>query len=580
MGYNAPQPSELFSDAGNGTEVVNRFEAYKGELAKSAARAATGNFRWGGPASGGGSGRILEKSTGGQIAERVANLTKGLTADQLASMQGDIDAIKGVVEGDLNKDWSLFSPDSAGLVPFDLEAPAKLLVPRMTPLRNRLPRTKGQGTALVTKRITGWSNSGVGGNTDLTAFFSSESASTAFGPLSLRRPGKISYTANDKSYTYREQGLSDQVSMLAEFAGRGYQDIRSLSQTALLWATLGAEERALLFARGTSANGYVGPIAAPVISSATSTTGGTLAAGTWQIRVTARSGAAGGAGGGSGESVVSNELAQVTTGATSTITVTVGTEPNGAVGYNLYVSLVGGASNSETFQYAFAGNTTTFGAQIPGGAAQPAAVDSSANALAYDGFLTVQADPTQGGYIKRVNASVLANGDAAWQSAFLTMYGGSLNPGGGGAGNKLLADPDEVWVDGQTRNSIGQWLKLNASTVSYRLVLDAGGSGDAASGAMVGSAIGGFINQTTGSMANLLVHPYMPLGCSLIRSSSLPAAVPDSNISNTAEVRNVQDYMSIDWPVIQMTYDASTYLFGTLVHYAPAWSGLLLGLLP
>lgn len=568
-----PRPSEMFSDASNSGEVVSRFEAYKTALAETHARSHTGNFRWGG-------GQIIEKSTGGRIAERVENLTKSLSPDALAGIAGDLEAIKSAVAGDLNKDWTLFSPDSAGLVPFDLEAPAKLLVPRATPLRNSLPRTKGQGTALVTKRITGWSNSGVGGNTDLTSFFSSESASTAFGPVSLRRPGKISYTASDKSYTYREQGLSDQVSMLAEFAGRGFQDIRSLSQTALLWATLGAEERNLLFARGTVANGYVGPIAAPVITSATSTTGGNLAAGTWQIRVTARSGAAGGGGGGVGESVVSNELAQVTTGAASTITVTVATEPAGALGYNLYVSLVGGASNSETFQYSFIGNTTTFGVQVPGGAAQPAAVDSSANALAYDGFLTVQADPTQSGYVKRVNTSVLTNGDAAWQTAFATLYGGNLNPGGGLAGNKLLADPDEIWVDGQTRNSIAQWLKLNASTVSYRLVLDSGGTGDSASGVMIGSTIGGFINQTTGSMANLKVHPYMPLGVSFLRSTSLPAAVPDSNITNTAEVRNVQDYMSVDWPVIQMTYDASTYLFGTLVHYAPAWSGLLIGLLP
>jgi hypothetical protein len=38
--------------------------------------------------------------------------------------------------------------------------------------------------------------------------------------------------------------------------------------------------------------------------------------------------------------------------------------------------------------------------------------------------------------------------------------------------------------------------------------------------------------------------------------------------------------MSVEWPVIQFTYDVSTYWFGTLVHYAPAWSGLILGLNP
>jgi hypothetical protein len=36
--------------------------------------------------------------------------------------------------------------------------------------------------------------------------------------------------------------------------------------------------------------------------------------------------------------------------------------------------------------------------------------------------------------------------------------------------------------------------------------------------------------------------------------------------------------MSVDWPQIQFTYDASTYWLGTLVHYAPKWSGAITGL--
>lgn len=562
--YAPPKPVEMFSDAQSGTEVATRFEAYKTALAESHAESKAGLVKWAG------TGPIVRKSAAPAIAERLETITKSLTPDQLSGFQSDIDAIKGAIDADLKKDWSLFSPDSAGLVPYDLEAPAKLLVPRATPLRNRIPRTRGQGTALQTKRITGWSNSGSGGNLDQMAFFSSESASTAFGPISLRRPAKISYTASDKSYVYRESGLSDSVTMLAEIAGRGYQDIRQLSQTALLWASLGAEERQLLFARGTGGNGYAGAVSAPVISGATATTGGTIAAGTYQITVTAIAGG--------GETVVSNRVAQVTTGATSTITVTVTTEPTGALGYRLYVSQVGGGAGSETYQQSFSGNTVTITAPpSAGGAAIPGA-DSTANANAYDGYLTVQADPTQSGYVKRVNGSVLTLGDKPWQDAFLQLYGGNLNPGGGTAnGNKLLADPDEIWIDGQTRNSLAQWLKLTASTVSYRLVLN---QSDTDGGAVIGAAIGGITNQTTGSMVPLMVHPYMPLGCSLIRSSTLPAPVPDSNITSTSEVRNVQDYMAIDWPVIQMTYDASTYWYGTLVHYAPAWSGMLIGLLP
>ena len=35
---------------------------------------------------------------------------------------------------------------------------------------------------------------------------------------------------------------------------------------------------------------------------------------------------------------------------------------------------------------------------------------------------------------------------------------------------------------------------------------------------------------------------------------------------------------AINWPVIQFTYDISSYWFGALVHYAPAWSGAIAGI--
>jgi hypothetical protein len=79
-------------------------------------------------------------------------------------------------------------------------------------------------------------------------------------------------------------------------------------------------------------------------------------------------------------------------------------------------------------------------------------------------------------------------------------------------------------------------------------------------------------------MVDFSVHPYMPAGSSLIWSKSLP--FPDSEISNTIVAKNVQDYLYQAWPQIQFTYDASTYQLGTLVFYAPAWSGAITGLLP
>jgi len=37
----------------------------------------------------------------------------------------------------------------------------------------------------------------------------------------------------------------------------------------------------------------------------------------------------------------------------------------------------------------------------------------------------------------------------------------------------------------------------------------------------------------------------------------------------------VQDYIAIQWPVQQLTYDSSVLEIGTMAHYAPAWSGLI-----
>lgn len=559
--YAVPKPSEMFSDAPNGTEVATRFEQYKTVLAAGNDQSAAGGLQFV-PEQG-----IVKTGQSTAIMERLEGITKGLSADSLASIQTELDAMKASV-ADLGKDWSLTFPNSSGLVPYDLEAPAKLLVPRQTPLRNSLPRQKGVGTSRQFRRITGWSNSRTGGVADVSAFFASETTTNTFGGVTgLRRPNKITYASDSKTVTYMEQGLSDSVTWRAQFAGQGFQDIRTLSQTALLWASFGAEERALLYARGTSGNGYAGAVSAPVISVASSASGGTVAAGTYFIKVTALSGG--------GETVVSNEVnTGALSGGTNQFTITVATEPTGALGYNAYIST---STGTETFVASFVGNTLiVLTTPAGGGAAMPGA-DSTANANAYDGFLTVQADPAQSGYVKRVNGLIYNSvtpasslGDGPFQDAFVSLYGANATT----TQDKRLADPDEVWIDGAIRRSLGDYVKSSAGgATGYRIALT---EGDVTGGMTIGSVVSGIQNQTTGSMVDLNVHPYIYQGVALIRSKSLP--VPDSEIANTAEVTNVQDYMSVEWPVLQMTYDQSTYWFGTLVHYAPGWSGLLIGM--
>lgn len=546
-----PRPEDMFSDAGSPVALAQRLEQYSGALEKAHTEADQG-------------GRAFMKGVGivenpgakrTAIEGHLASITKSVGVDAAPEIQAQLDALKSTVMADMGKDWTLTFPNSTGLVPYDLEAPAKLLVPRLTPLRNRVARdNSGQGTARQFKRILGWSNAGVGGVADMSPFMNSQTVTETFGPMTLRRGKKINYASDSKSVSYVEQSLSDQVNWVAEFAGRGFQSARGLSQTALLWAHLGGEERAMLYARGSSGNGYAGNIAAPTIAGSTSASGGTIAAGTYNIVVTAK--------GGFGETAVSNTVAQVTTGATSTITVNVTAEPTGSLGiYRLYVSQAGGAVGTATFQQEFVGNTVTITAPPTStGAVNAGATNTSSDTAGYDGFLTVQSDPAQTGYFNRQNAALnAANPGDEFQTAFMAMY--QLNK----------ADPDMIYADATVLKKLGDLLKTTSSA-SYKLNLD----GDSKSGHFLGSTVVGLLNQVTQKMVDLELHPWMPQGCALIRSETLP--IPDSEVSETAKVVNVQEYMSIDWPVVQFTYDSSTYQFGTLVHYAPAWSGLIAGI--
>lgn len=629
-----PTPVELFGGhrgtyaAGRGSgpdyqgkEVVEQFELYKAALSDSHKRHDEGTdvFVPGEPIRKG--ARAPEGGLPARLG-KIEQLRKGLPADQLAVMDQQFAALRD----DITKDWNQAYPETGGyntqLAPYDLEGPAKLLVPRQTPLRNAVPRNNGgKGSALQFRRILGWTNMNVGGLADQSPFLNSEfpvsqgqalptfgGQSTATGGVSgglaLRRGQKINYAADSRTINYTELSLSDSVSWKSQFISQGFQDIRQLSHTAVLWAHMLGEEKALLYSRGPSANGYKGPIAAPTgLTVSSASTGGTIPAATYSVFVTAV--------GGWGESAPSNIVTPSAVTGTGTLTVTgFPALPAGAYGFNVYVfTATTGNFFFQTFVAAGSaaaisttGTVLTTYSTTTGSMAQNAA-DSSANVNAYDGFLTVLTDPAQSGYIatyaanataaNSVNsvaglgqANAPAQGDTPWQTMFKALYGAGVEPGNyaqsGTAtayGQKLLADPDVVYMDGVIRSALGSYVEhgggsglSSGNPGGYRIQI----SQDRASGVSTGTVVTGMVNQTTGKPVDLEVHPYMPVGVSFAWSKTLP--VPDSEIANTFEVRNVQEYMGYDWPDIQFTYDFSTYQLGTFVPYAPAWSGAIVGL--
>lgn len=506
----------------------------------------------------------INPMTGAKEANPLADMealvaNKSLSVDAVSALNTALAAQRGVM-GDVVKDISLTSPLSTSFAAFDLEAPAKLLTPRPTPLRNMIARKKGVGTAHRIKKITGYTGTGTGGQGQVWPGIT-ESTTNTFGSIAYERGPKISYTAEDAIFPYFSFSLSDSVSFDANYSALGYQDLRQLSSTSTLYASMLMEERMLLMSRGT-ASGLSGALAAPstvTLGQRAAANGEVaLSATTYYVYTTADAGAF-------GESTSSTvQSLAVTSGNILTVTVN---NVVGALGTKVYIGTTTGNANAK-YQGRFtsltgvingAGGLSTNDNIIYSTASTTTAPtsDSSAYATGYDGIIP---QIIAGGSVNEVNAQFsTSNPGAEFQTVFGSLY------------DSVKADPDMILLNGADRKQLSDAIK-NGSTANYRLNLEA----DERGGYVGGAVISGLHNETTGKLVDLLVHPWLPQGVAPVISKTLP--IPDTEVSDVWAVVNVQDYQGIQWPVTQFSYDFSTYWRGTLVGYAPAWNGIVTGI--
>ena len=183
--------------------------------------------------------------------------------------------------------------------------------------------------------------------------------------------------------------------------------------------------------------------------------------------------------------------------------------------------------------------------------------NGSYNALGYDGFVQTFSDSTQAGYTKALNGALSQSvpGDD-FQTAFYSLY------------QSVIADPDMILTSASVRKALAASIQQEGTPTGYRLNYTLGGDG-----VTIGSVVTAIQNESTGKMVDIVAHPYMPAGVALIHSKTLP--FPDSGVSETVQVVNVQDMIVLEWPQIQMSWDLSTYQYGTLAFRAPAWSGAI-----
>ncbi|MGW1525450.1 hypothetical protein [Streptomyces sp. NPDC002159] len=567
-----PKPQILFGDspeapALSSTEVSRRFD----DLMKALDTAPTRMLTQADIAQAFGEGRgisfetnqpttafeALTKSLQGDVA-------KAISPDALASVTSALEALKAD-QPDLMKDLTTSSPIGTGLVAYDLEAPAKMLTPRPTPLRNRLPRRKGVGLAHQFKVISGFTGTATGGVANIHPGIV-DTTQTNFAPsgasnaLYYARGPKISYAGYDKTVGYSQFSVSDAVTWSAQYAGQGYQDIRQLSRTSLLYSSMLLEERMLLLGRGTSARNFLGALAAPTSVTATARsaaageTGMSGVTTTVYIKVTADAGDF-------GQSVLS-AAANVNASNGQVVDVSC-TLPAGATGIRVYVST--GASDPGDAARFYAGragyNTFTIQGALPtsGTAASQVTADTSAYTAGYDGILPI-CTGSDSGYVNRLNAALSnSNPGSEWQTAFAALY------------DSVKADPDRTLLNGSDRKQLSDSLKTSSSS-NYRMTI----TQDQLTGVTIGDVVNTIINEVTGKGVAVEVHPWMPQGNAPIISDTLP--LPDSEVSDVWAVYNVQDLLGVDWPVTQFAFESSSYWMGALICYAPAWNGAITGI--
>lgn len=491
-------------------------------------------------------------------APLISNLSE-LTQDALAEFKKAAQTPATGIVDDLRKSGVT---QATGLVAYDLQAPAKQLFPVLTPLRNKIPRVSGGGGT-----ATNWK------------------AVTAINANKLRgavpegkRNGQLSVTVEDKSAPYKSLGLEDVISIEAELAARGFEDIRSTQAQRLLWATMIEEE---IFDLGGNYGVALGTPTAPTVTVVNG--GGTIAddATGYDVRVVAltlhgfmASSVADGVQGqvtvttpvnttftyGGGSSNKSNATATgaVANGGDSLIRAYTPVVA-GAVGYAWYVGITGGNVTLQSITTINSVELTSLTTTHQNVTAITA--DNSKNLLGYDGILYQAWASGSNAYIKNLATGTPGSGTG------LTAD----NAGGIVEIDEMLQSLWEnhrlgvntIYVNAIESKNITKKI-LSGTGANFNIAVNQG------QGFTAGTVVARYLNKFSmngGSFVDITIHPNLPQGTALGVTEQLP--YPVTNIQNVMEKRLQRDYYQMEWPMRERQYESGVYFNGVLAHYFP-----------
>lgn len=470
---------------------------------------------------------------------------------------------------------------TTGMQAYNLEAPSKKLYPVLTPLRNLLPRVTG-GFAIQAN----WKSI-----TDINV------GNVRAGVGEGLRGGIINHAQQEYLAAFRGFGLENNVTFEANYAAKNFEDVKALAVTTLLQSVMVQEERLILGGNTSLALGTT-----PTPTTSTATTGGSIAAGTYNVVCVAltlqayldmvgvnnggigavfsnltalvpgqitRTNAGGGTSAfGGGSARPSTAASQVTTGTTSTISATVAAV-NGAVGYAWFVGTAGNerlqtvTSINSVLLTSLTSSTNQLLSAIPGGVA----TDFSTSTLDFDGLLTQAYRPgSNAPIIVQPNGTAgtgtgltadNAGGILEFEQMFATFYG------------RYRLSPTKIFVAPQELVNIARKVIQGSGAPLLQLISDVAETTTLRAGMKIGS----YVNKVTGDVVPVVVHPNMPAGTVFFFTETLPYPLADTPY--TARMLMRQDYYQLEWPLVTRRYDYGVYADGVLQHYAPFSMGII-----
>jgi hypothetical protein len=494
----------------------------------------------------------------------------------MSDLVGQLNGMLGEIGASMGKNFTLSSPLSTGLVPFDLLAPSRLIYPVYSPMRNKIPRMPGQGNARLAKIFTGITGSRTGGSVGNAARWSISELPSG-GSLSswpTQLPPSGAQQAYDLNVPYKYFGKTEALTWLAQFAGQGFEDVSSLANLILLQEAMIAEEDQIFSGTGTALAQPASPTVVPraAASFETAVTGVTTNV---YVLVTALNYY--------GETAyASGNVNTCTTFSGSEVIDVKITPVKGAFQYRVYVATGTANPGSSGFHLVatVGGTWYTIQGALPTSTASPSTVDTGTNSSNdFEGLLSV----IDGWATTNTVYPASFSGVGVNKSAALTLSIAAVNPvlealwdtgtTVDGLSNAFRANPSELVCEGtDAANFASDILSNNADASAYHLFI----SQDEVGGIRTGAAVSEYQNPITRAVLKVLVHPWLTQGSCFFMSYTLPMSW--TNTPNCWEMVMVQDLISIAWPVIDMSFRYSIAEYGSLVGYGPQYSSVLQGL--